>query len=222
MKQSVPVLALLVVASSGQAQVAKSGQGYLFRMKHKAGATMKYGVTSTISGMSASGQPVKISLPMNWKVLKVVNGIATIDTVVGPVVMGGSTVGQATKNQIQIDSRGKLTGQAGTGQQVTPTFPDKPVKVGQSWSAAAPIDLPMQGQQKVTATYTFKGLKTVAGKQMAELAVKTTGQATGSGSMLILATDGSLYKSSLTLNLKMQGSDGKPTSYKITALINRR
>lgn len=222
MKQLIPLFALLTLATASQAQVAKSGQGYLFRMQHKAGATLKYGVASSISGMGANGQPLKINLPMNWKVLKVANGIATIDTVVGPVVMGGSTVGEATRNQIQIDNRGKLTGQAGTGQQVTPTFPGKPVRVGQSWSAAAPVDLPMQGQQKVTATYTFKGLKTVAGKQMAELAVKTTGQATGSGSMLILASDGSLYKSNLTLNLKMQGADGKPTTYKITALITRR
>ncbi len=215
-------IGLVAVASLSQAQVSKSGNGYLFRMKYTKGSTLSYAVASTVSGLGANGQPIKVNLPMVWKVANVANGIATIDTLVGPVTMGGSQMGQAEKNRIQIDSKGKLTGQAGTGQQVTPTFPDKPVRIGQSWTAAAPVELPMQGQQKVTATYTFKGIRTVAGKQVAELAVKTTGQATGSGTMYLLASDGSLFRSSLVLNLKMQSAGNAPTTYKVTANITRK
>lgn len=218
----IPVIALLALAAVSQAQITKSGPGYLFRMKHTAGATLKYGVVSSISGFGANGQPMQITLPMTWKVASVKNGVATIDTLVGPVTMGKSQMGQAEKNRIQIDSLGKLTGQAGSGQQVTPTFPQAPVKIGGSWSANAPIELPMQGQQKITATYTFKGMKTVNGKQMAELSVKTSGSASGTGTMLLLASDGSLFKSNINLNLKMQGANGTPTTYKVTANISRK
>lgn len=220
--KSIPVIALLALAAVSQAQITKSGPGYLFRMKHTAGATLKYGVVSSISGLGANGQPLKITLPMTWKVASVKNGVATIDTLVGPVTMGTGQMGQAEKNRIQIDSLGKLTGQAGSGQQVTPTFPTSPVKIGGSWSANAPIELPMQGQQKITATYTFKGMKMVNGKQMAELAVKTSGSASGTGTMLLLASDGSLFKSNINLNLKMQGANGTPTTYKVTANISRK
>lgn len=213
---------LAAMTCAASAQITKSGQGYLFRMQHKAGATFKYSVASTLTGSTASTAPMKFTLPMTWKVLSVKNGVATIDTTVGPVSMGSSTMMQPTKNRIQLDARGRLVGNAGTGQQVTPALPEKPIKVGQSWSASAPVDLPMQGDKKVNATYTFKGFKTVNGKQMAELLVKTTGQAAGSGTMLLLASDGSLFRSSLRMNLAMNGPNGAPSNFKVTAEITRK
>ena len=220
--RSLAVLTLALFAALGSAQITKSGSAYLLRMKHTPGATYRYGVASTIGGASANGQAMKFSLPMVWKVVGVKNNIATIDTTVGPIKMGKDVVGQATKNRIQLNSRGQLVGKAGSGQQVTPSLPDKPIKIGQSWSASAPIDLPGQGAKKISAQYTLKGFKTVSGKQVAELAIKTTGQAAGTGSMLLLMSDGSLFRSNMNLNLSVTGPNGAAMTYKVTANISRQ
>jgi hypothetical protein len=129
---------------------------------------------------------------------------------------------QATTNRIQLDTRGRLVGQPSAGQQVTPALPEKAIRVGQSWSASAPIELPMQGEKKIAATYTFKGVKVVDGKQMAELAVKTSGQAVGSGTMLLLMKDGTLFRSQLKMDLQMTSANGAPATYKVTAQISRK
>lgn len=216
---------ILVVATAAlsSAQVTKSGNAYLFRMKYAQGNVLKYSVLSTIGGMSQNGQPMKFTLPMIWKVVSVAKGVSTIDTTVGPVSMGGNQpMMQATKNRIQLDNRGRLVGQPGTGQQVTPALPEKPIRVGQSWSSTAPINLPTQGESKISATYTFKGVKVVEGKPMAELAVKTSGQAVGSGTMLLMMKDGTLFRSQLKMDLQMTSANGAPATYKVTAQISRQ
>ena len=217
------LFAAVATAALSSAQVTKNGNAYLFRMKYAPGMVLKYSVVSTIGGMSQNGQPMKFTLPMLWKVVSVKNGVSTVDTTVGPVSMGGGQpMMQASKNTIKIDSRGQLVGQPGRGQQVTPALPEKPIRVGQSWSASAPVDLPMQGDKKITATYTFKGIKVVEGKQMAELGVKTGGQAPGSGTMLLMVKDGSLFRSQLKMDLQMTSPNGTASTYKVTAQISRQ
>jgi hypothetical protein len=205
------------------AQITKNGNSYLMRMKYKAGSTFSYSVVSTLGGLNnkSTNKPVTISLPMIWKVVSVTNGVATVDTTVGPVTMGGESMMQPTKNRIQVDAKGKVIGQAGAGQQVTPALPEKAVRIGQSWSASAPIELPMQGQSKVNATYTFKGLKTVNGKPMVELGVVTTGKAKGKGTMLLFMSDGSLYRSNIQMTLQMS-ANGTGGTYDVTAIISRK
>jgi hypothetical protein len=208
---------------SANAQIVKQGNGYLYRMKHAVGKTLKYGVISTLSSNEAGGSSMKLNLPMVWKTVAVKNGVATIDTSVGPIASGGSNLGgQPVRNRIQIDTRGRLIGKAGSGQQLMPALPDKAIRIGQSWSASAPIELPMQGDKKITATYVFKGIKTVGGKSVAELAVKTTGQASGSGTMLLLTSDGTLFKSQLNISLTMTGPTGVHTKYHVTGDISRK
>jgi hypothetical protein len=80
----------------------------------------------------------------------------------------------------------------------------------------------MQGDKKITATYVFNGIKTVGGKSVAELAVKTTGQASGSGTMLLLTSDGTLLKSQLNMSLTMTGPTGVLTKYHVTGDISRK
>jgi hypothetical protein len=215
------VFVALAIAAIGSAQITKNGSGYLFRMKHTPGSTYKFGVVSTLA-TGGSGQGMKFSLPMIWKIVGVSKGIATVDTTVGPITMGKSQAMQSSKNRIKLDNRGRIVGQAGAGQQVTPAYPEKAIKVGASWSAGAPIELPMQGQKKITATYTFKGVRSVGGKPMAELNVKTSGQAVGSGTMLILMSDGSLFQSKIKMDLQMTSPDGQAATYKVTADINRK
>ena len=143
-------------------------------------------------------------------------------TTVGPVSLGKEPMMNATKNRIQIDSRGQLVGKAGTGQQVSPSFPAQPIKIGQSWSASAPIEMPGQGPKKISATYTFKGIKTIAGKPLAELAIKTSGQASGTGTMLLFMSDGTLFRSTMNMNLQMTSPTGTTSNYKVTAEITRK
>ncbi len=220
MRTTLFILAL-VATSIASAQITKSGQAYLFRMKHQVGSTLKYSVVSKIDGMGSGGKGMGMTLPMVWKVVSVKNGVATVDTTVGPVTAAGSVMMQATKNRIQIDSKGKVIGTAGGGQQVTPALPDKPIRIGQSWSSTSPISLPTSGQAKVTAKYLFKGFKMVDGKQMAELGVTTSGQAAGNGTMLLMVSDGSLFRSNLKMSLKVTNPDGSAGSYQVSADITR-
>jgi len=211
-----------ILAATASAQITRNGAAYLFRIKHQVGSTATFGVVSTIGGVSANGQPMKFTMPMVWKTVAVKGGVATIDTTVGPVSLGKEPMMNATKNRIQIDSRGQLVGKAGTGQQVSPSLPAQPIKVGQSWSASAPIEMPGQGPKKISATYTFKGIKTIAGKPFAELAIKTSGQANGTGTMLLFMSDGTLFRSTMNMTLQMTSPTGTISNYKVTADITRK
>lgn len=216
------LMSFVVLASLSSAQITRQGSGYLFRMKFVTGQVMKYSVVSTMGGINAGGKPMEISLPMVWKVASVAGGIATVDTTVGPVTVGKQTMMQPTKNRVQISSQGKVVGNTGVGQQVAPSLPTGPVKIGQSWSSSSAISTGMGPAQDVKATYTFKGLRSIGGKQVAELSVLTTGQASGKGAMFLLVSDGSLFQSRLAMDLKVQSPDGKGVTYKVTANIDRK
>ena len=57
---------------------------------------------------------------------------------------------------------------------------------------------PMPGQQagKLNAKYKFAGLKTVDKKSVAVITYTITGSAAGSGTVLVLTSDGTLYRNS--------------------------
>jgi len=218
-----PILFLLVLSAlSAQAgaQIVKRGNTYLFRMKFTKGSITKYMVNSSVGGPSMSGQGIKVSIPMAWKVLDLAAGVASIEATVGPVTVGKQTMMQPSVRTVKMNSLGKQVGGEMVGQQLTPAFPARPVKVGASWSATMPVGMGSQTTQ-VTATYKFIGVKTVDGKQVAELGIAMSGQANGTGVMQLLTSDGSLYRSTLNMAVSVPLPSGKTSTYKTKVDVTR-
>src|SRR5688572_7694840 len=78
----------LIVAANGAAQITKSGNGYLFRMKYAKGQTAKYAMdvkASIKNPQTGKTQTMDMSMPMVSKVTAVSGGTGTIQATVGPV-----------------------------------------------------------------------------------------------------------------------------------------
>ncbi len=197
-----------------QAQVAAQGGGFLLRTKYTKGQSFKYKMTTTVTGGPSKMPPMEI--PMTIKVKDVKNGIATL-------TYSMKTPGQSTPSNIEVkvDPRGKMVGGSGIEAlqgmgAMGATLPEKPVRIGQTWTQT--IDNPAMQGMKLTTTYKFNGLKNVRGAQVAEIGmtIKGTGPQnmtmSGSGTMILLASDGTMRSTSMSMDMKMQGMTLKSTT----------
>jgi hypothetical protein len=198
-------IAVIAVASVGSSQVSRQGAGYLLRVKYVKGQTLKYMTTNLINGNMNGGQPMKINMPISISIKDVVKGIAKAKVVAGPVNMGTSAVMQAQTLDMELTTTnqarsGKNSGIAGA------QLPLKPVKIGQTWTMLAPIPDTTGMSKNMKATYKFQGLKNVGGKSVAVLAYTLTGGVSGTGTLLLLASDGTIHSN--TAKLKYSGPQG--------------
>jgi hypothetical protein len=215
-------LSTLAFAALGSAQVSKSGDGYTLRMKFTKGQKISYETTTTVD--MAGMQPMK--MPMTMTVTDVKDGIYTVKYSVGAI--GGQKPQDIT---LKMNSQGKLVEGNAAGQALTGAgnvqLPTKPVKVGESWSSTA--ETPVMGSKmKVNSTYTFKGIKKVGGKDVAEIAIKMTSSGgavgvTGTGTMTLMVSDGSLHGSTMNIKTSMgQGSGTASTTYGMKMTVVRK
>ncbi len=186
--------AAVMMSASADAQVTKSGGGYLLRVKYVKGQTLNYKSSNTVTAaQGGGGQPMKIDMPMVMKIGAVANGFAKASVTTGPAMLGKNPMGKAQTVYVDLSptNAAKSKGSPGiAGAQ----FPLKPVKIGETWSMAAPIaDTTGMVGGDIRATYKFQGLKTVNGKSMAIITYILSGGVTGSGSLQLLASDGTLY-----------------------------
>ena len=91
-------------------------------------------------------------------------------------------------------------------EQMSGTLPEKPLKVGQSFTVNKTMTQMNQNIQ-MKATSTFMGIKSVSGKQLAEMAIKIAGTGTatmnGVGTSYYNLADGSLNNMNMTTNMTM-------------------
>lgn len=216
------------VWASAPAQVVKQGGGYLLRMKYTKGTVTKFAMTT--SSVASAGIPaMNMVMPMETKVLSVSGGVGEVQYTVGPVTNNGKAMGQKQVVVTKVDARGKMLSSNGMAQQLNNvTFPEKPVKVGGTWSGVQSSQSAM-GAMKMNATYTFVGLKSVGGKACAEIKVSVDGgnqmiKTKGTGSVFLLVSDGSLHSTNLTQNMTLDsGQNGtKPMQLKMTVKITRK
>lgn len=196
---------VLITAGSAAAQITKNGPGYLLRAKYVAGTSARFRIDSSTS--MGTGQAMKVVIPFSQKVKSLAKGVASIEYTVGPVNMNGAAQGKPQVINAQVDSRNRMVGGGPSGVNLGNVgFPEKPVRIGGSWTADVSGAAPGMTSK---GTYTFKGVKSVGGKQVAEIAVKMTMggnqgmSATGSGIMYLLVSDGSLHSGNLTQNMSM-------------------
>jgi hypothetical protein len=219
------LLGASLLAPLADAQVTRSGNGYLFRQKYTKGQTIRYNMTMEQQG-AAQGQAMKIAMPMTQTVRDVNKGVADLTIRVGPMTMNGRPMGEAQTLNLKMDARNQIVGGAsGPSGQMQAVLPQGAIRVGQTWTS----DMPLQGMPgggNAKATYKFNGIKNVGGRQVAEVGVTftTTGSPsmTGNGTMLILVSDGSLQRSNLTMSTSMKGQDGRTNTIRFVMNMTRQ
>lgn len=209
----------LLATANANAQVTKVGDGYLFRVKYAKGKTTHYQMTTkTTLPPGAAGpsstKPMTMSMvaPLTMTVVSVQGNKATVKSDVGAMTMNGQPMSKPSSTEMTIDDRGQIVGKvkgAGAGmgmENLSGTLPDKPLKVGQSFTANRTMTQMNQNIQ-MKATSTFVGIKNVGGKQLAEMALKIsgTGSATmsGTGTSYYNLADGSLNNMSMITSMTM-------------------
>jgi hypothetical protein len=167
MKKTAILLGLVGLASFSIAQPA-----YLLRVKAKPGQAFKYQMNID------QGPTAKIGMQMTMKAVKVEKGLTTLNTTMGSFTMNGQPAPAAIADQMKkmlivsvMDARGRtikteikgVPGAPATANQGnTVPYPEKPVRIGGTWSA----DADFQGQ-KLKTTYKLIAVKSVSGKQAA-------------------------------------------------------
>ena len=199
-----------MIPAAASAQIKKvSGGAYLMRLKFTKGQTIHLELSESLSGLppnvGGSTADGKMSVVMQSKstVQSVTNGAATMIVVVGPTTINGKTQNTTSPpKSVTVDSMGHPVGATkGSSQGFGTRLPEKAVKVGDSWSAPLPVG-GATGSTGGSATYTFKGIKNVDGKQVAVIvmSIKNPQIKSGGGTLYLTVADGAMYKGSLTLN----------------------
>jgi len=185
---------LVLVSALAQAQVTRTPDNtYLLRVKYVKGTKLQYStVTSLDSGIGKSATPLSFKTPVIMKVKEIRNSKALISLTVGPVTMGANAIQKAETHDVMIDTRNASDSPDQMGM-VTGQLPEKAVRVGETWFTTAPIPDPTGTAHTMQVIYKFQGVKTVAGKSMGVIGYTLSGGAKGSGTLLVLASDGTIY-----------------------------
>ncbi|MCH7944761.1 MAG: hypothetical protein IIC73_01920 [Armatimonadetes bacterium] len=189
----IAVLAMTVAPCISPAQVRKTKDGYLLRMKWTKGASYSYDITITTE---IAGQSLPMNSTSSMKVLDVSGGVASVE-VTAPNPMTNEPVTQT----LQADSLGFLGDDGAIGGMGWPKLPKRAIRPGDSWTTETSVDV--MGTALTTKTiYTFKGLERIDEVPCVVLTIKTTAttsmlNVTGAGTMYIETRTGQLYKNEL-------------------------
>jgi len=213
-------VAVLAITSGSHAQVTKEGAGYRFKAKYTKGSTLKYDMTIKTTGKDIPAGAGTMSMPFSLTIQDVKNGVATIR-------YQGEMMGNKLDQTMKMDQYGKVVGgQSMSG--INATFPNRVLKIGDTWKMDIPVNNPMGAGMKVNGTYKFVGLKSVGGKQVAEVGVVMSGSGgpagmklSGKGTMLILVADGQLSSASINQDMAMTTGQ-KPMNLKMNLSIKRK
>ena len=202
------VFALFGAGASAGAQITKQGDAYLFRMKFAKGHKLSYTVTSE-AHLPNNPSAMKAVVPMAMTVQDVKGNVATVQMVSGPMTLNGKPMGQQQTTVIKLDDRGKPIGGAVPGQQVATQLPEKPLKVGESYTSNNSVN--MMGQQfAVKSVNKFLGIKKVGSRTVAAIATTIAGsgamKSSGNGTAYLDVADGQLV--SMTMNQKLTITQG--------------
>jgi len=210
---------LSFVPTPSDAQVTNQGGKYLFRVNWVKGKVYKWTVATSVTPPGAA-KPMAFNTTYSATVKDVQKGVASVSFLTG--AMPGQAAPKPTL--IKLDNRGKVVGGGAAGvENVQAQMPAGPIAVGGKWSSSQKMGAGPAAGMTVTTNYTFKGVKTVKGKQVAEIATTTkmSGSAqmsgTGSGTMQVDMADGQLRSFVMSQNLTMkQGTQNMKLPMKVT------
>jgi hypothetical protein len=200
-------LALGLAAVPAPAQVTTKASKSLLRIKWVKGKTYKYAV-NVAAMVPGQKRPMNNAMTLKLDVTDVKGGIGSLKY----ILMGAGSNDSA--QTARVDSLGKVLGKADLGELLIP-FPEKAVAVGESWSQTT-SGSSMYGKSTVAMKLTYRGVKNVNGKKVAEINISSTisgGNAVGKGTGLIqVSPDDGMVQSmdqSLSMQTKMTDSKGK-------------
>jgi|GEM_PF-3450163 len=215
------VLSLGLVAVLGsapsQAQVKKVGAKYQLRVKWVKGTKLGYNLS--MQQLKGSAAPTLTGLDYNVTGVK-----GTTGTVEVTVRQGGAA---PQKENVSIDDRGRVVGSSSVaGFSNILEFPAEAIAVGGTWTTKASMPGVAGGTMNGTSKNTFKGIRTVDGKQFAHIFsdLKTSGgglDGAGKTDTLVALTDGQLYRMTMNMkmSLKMKDSKGKTQTQAIDVVV---
>lgn len=207
------VACVAVMPSVASAQVKKVGNGYLLRMKYVKGQTHSRTLTTTISGLPANtpsplikNGTMKLIAPYKETVDSVAGNVATVTVTLGPFTSPGmdQPVQPVTKTTGKVDNLGNRVGGGPTGGSFGAHFPKDPVKVGGMWTSKVPMSGMASAGGQAEAKFKFGGIKKVKGRDLAILTISLVPNAqikSGSGTMYLLPSDGSLAGGNLNMEM---------------------
>ena len=213
------VAASICLTSAANAQVTKTGNAYSFRIRFVAGSVIKYkAVVGTT--LSSAQQNLRVVYPVVQTVVGVHHGVGDVVVKSGPMQINNQTVGPEGTFRMQVDQRGKLVGGQIAANSGITTFPEKPIRPGQTWTASVPIaaaGINSSGAM-VSTTYRFVRMTTFAGKSVAELALSFKAHGamtvTGTGTAYVLAKDGNIVHSKMSMGVAL-GANSDPMSVNV-------
>lgn len=208
----------LTVPANGQ--IAKSGSGYLFRLKYKAKQHIVYDVT-TEAKYAGAKEPVKVLYAMivdatsaskNEFALKI--GVTASKVYIGKQLANKEQT-KATTIFATVDSKNRvLRSSAPEGAApdlIDLEYPEKPIAPGFTWETGSVGNLMALGSVSARATYKFVGIKKVDGISVAVIGVTLKGTqsstlAEGSGTILLRTSDGTFQSNEMNLRARPTGA----------------
>lgn len=221
-------LAGMVLAVTAQGQITKKGTGYSFRAKYVKGRQQLFDfhtVVVPLRSKVANAPKQNILMPLSILVTSVSKaGVATIRNEIGPIKLDGKQIQPKSNVTVQVDSLNRLVG---AGAKELPQFatplPDKPIKIGGTWTANIDASEAAGERIRVKATYT---LLRVVGRiayvriKLASINVPgSTVRSSGVGQMVLRTADGSLETMEMMQTVELSGSRG---GARTTIMVRRR
>lgn len=213
------------IPRTADAQISKQGNAYLLRIRYTKGQTINYTITT-------SGGPANMRMQARMTVRDVRNGVATVESrITMPNMRGqGGQVPEPMTSTMQVNNRGQVvSGNAGMTAAASPTLPERPVRIGESWTGN--VGGGAAGNAgNLSARYTLVGVRRQGNREIAEISMTMTGamgaggsanRMTGQGRMILLTSDGSLLSGNVNFNMSFRGQDNKTQTMKINTQIVR-
>ena len=200
-------LLALTAAAPAPAQVTTKGAKTLLRIKWVKGKTYRYSINFAML-MPGSSKPMNSPMSLKMDVTDAKAGVGTIKySLVG-------AQGLDDKPQtVKLDARGKALSASGLGDLLI-ALPANALKVGESWTLDQPATNSMFGKASISMKLTFRGVKTIKGKKVAEMNLATTmkGKGTsgkGQGLLYVTVDDGMVSSMDQMLNVQSKSTDSK-------------
>lgn len=203
-KGSACVALAALAMSSALGQIVKTKAGYLFRVHFVAGEVMHLVSTTSVANQGSDSAHITVVAPMTLKVLAIVQKFATVQINIGAGMAGGKVLTAAQSMRVKLDDHNRSQGSGGAPSSTIP-LPINPMKPGAHWEAILPFR-DTQGQvQRVDGDYRFQGVQVVDGHSVAVVNFSLKGFATGTGTMKLLTSDGSMYQNETFISLSNGG-----------------
>ncbi len=218
---SAVTLATLITCCAS-AQITKVGSGFRLRVNYKKGSTIKFNSISSIDSANNSLSNIKLKVPIKLAVLDYKQGVALVQLTMGAIVMNGEELQPEKSATFPLDNHNR-TPVKGAKNQVIPfangesalvtnsrppqgtqgigtALPDKVVHLGDTWKSEMPVNI--GGRTEVLhGVYRFAGIKGQGPQAVGVVTYALSGAATGTGTMMMLTRDGTLFSNETKLNM---------------------